>query len=305
MYLFRVENTEGLSDHNNTISKFLIALFLIAIIFFGLFFRKQNLALKIVFLDVGQGDSILVSDGNAQLLVDAGKDESSLKQLSKFISPMDRTIEYAIATHPDSDHIGGFWYILQYYHIEHLIISDAIHETDISQSILQKAKQEGTKIIIAKTGNTFSVGNFWNGVVLWPDGILSQNFDDTNDHSIVIRIDSKQELFYRKNFFTKKVMTPLSSFLLTGDASIVVENILERNISQKILDTDVLKLGHHGSKTSSLFSFLETNSPLVSIISAGCNNSYDHPHDEVLERLKELHILFLETCKRGNIVFGT
>lgn len=281
----------------------------------SLFFHQRILTPKISFLDIGQGDSILVNDGTVQLLVDAGRDnEQALRKISSRMLPWDKTIELAVATHPDLDHIGGLLYILKYFHIETLLVTDTEYATEISKDILKQARQDGTTIIVAKQGDTFTIGDSWRATILWPDHDLSTEFDDTNDHSIIMRLDSKK-----------------FSTLLTGDASKVIENILEKQVSLKekqqketgfplrvfsnskseneffsadsSLDVDILKLGHHGSKTSSSESFLRTTSPKVTIISAGCNNTYGHPHTEVLERLHFLSIPFLNTCDTGTITY--
>lgn len=296
-------------------NNFLITISVITGITLGLFFYHQVLTPKISFLDIGQGDSILVNDGTIQLLIDGGRDnEQALRKISSRMLPWDKTIELAVATHPDLDHIGGLLYILKYFHIKTLLVTDTEYATEISKDILKQARQDGTIIIVAKQGDTFTIGDSWRATVLWPDHNLSTEFDDTNDHSIVMRLDSKK-----------------FSTLLTGDASKVIENILEKQVSQRenqqseidfplrvfsnsksekrfhsagsLLDVDILKLGHHGSKTSSAESFLRVTSPKVAIISAGCNNSYGHPHVEVLQRLHFLQIPFLSTCDVGTITY--
>ncbi len=232
-------------------NNFFILVIIASVTSIPIFLRHQILAPKISFLDIGQGDSILINEGTTQLLVDAGRDnEEALRKISSRMLPWDKTIELVVATHPDVDHIGGLLYILKYFHIKTLIVTDIEYATEISKDILEQARQDGTTIVVAKQGDTLTIGNSWRATVLWPDHDLSTEFDDTNDHSIVMRLDSKK-----------------FSTLLTGDVSKVVENILEQEyktnnfIAKKdfSLCSNCLTLSHEKSLSSLDVDILESD----------------------------------------------
>ncbi len=244
--------------------------------------------LSIYFLDVGQGDAIFIEAPNKkQLLIDGGRNSALVNELSKFMKFSDREIDVVLATHPDGDHIGGLPEIFDRFEIGNFVDTGNKGDTNLYKELMDKAKKEDSSYFIAKRGLTIILDKK-NGVyfqVLAPDE--SFNFPDINDTSIVGR------LVYGKR-----------SFLLTGDASKAVENVLVYS-DEDLLKSDILKAGHHGSKTSSGLLFLEKVLPEVSIISASKNNSYGHPHDSVINNLKSINSAILETSKEGTIVFKT
>lgn len=238
----------------------------------------------IAFLDVGQGDAILLSDGDQQLLIDAGRDGGVVTRVAKLLPPWDRTIEYVIATHSDSDHIGGYLKLLDYYTIENLFVGDAEIKTEIAREMYQKFVDTGSVITPLWRGDTITI-NGWNILTLWPKQNTLMT-DETNDRSVVVRADYHD-----------------FSTILTGDASTQIENWITEHTLQDILDIDILKLGHHGSRTSSSEMFLNATTPQAAIISAGCNNSYGHPHKEIIERMEFLSIPYRTTCSEGTVIY--
>lgn len=259
----------------------------IGIWFFIFKYNTHNDYLKVVFLDVGQGDSIYIEAPNKkQILIDGGPDAKLLSSLAQVIPFADHSIDMIIATHADMDHIGGFPLLIDNYKITSIIENGAISDTKISSSLEEKILKNKINKIIARQGMRIILDEKKNIYldILFPDRDISDL--DSNDGSIVAK------LIYGDN-----------SFMFTGDATIYTENLIEWNEKEITLHSDVLKLGHHGSRTSSNILWLEKVSPEVAIISAGKNNRYGHPHKELLDRLSNLQIPYLSTAEKGNIIF--
>ena len=265
---------------------FSLLIFTAGILFFA--FKHQNSnQLKVVFLDVGQGDSIYIEAPNGrQMLIDGGPDAKLLSSLSRVMPFADRSIDMVLATHPDMDHIGGLPLLLDNYKVASIVENGATSTSKAFSSLEDKIIKKKINKIIARRGMHIILDEKKNIYfdILFPDrDILNM---DSNDGSIV------GKLTYGAN-----------SFMLTGDAPIYTENLIQWNEKDSTLHSDVLKLGHHGSRTSSSILWLEKVNPKVAIISAGKNNRYGHPHKELLDRLFTLHIPFLSTADLGNIVF--
>jgi competence protein ComEC len=243
--------------------------------------------LKVVFLDVGQGDAIYIEAPNGkQMLIDGGPDATLLSSLSKVMPFADRSLDMIVATHADMDHIGGFPVLLDNYKVKSILENGATSDTKIFSSLEDKILKKKINKIIAHRGMRIILDDKKNIYfdILFPDRDVSNM--ESNDGSIV------GKLVYGKN-----------SFMLTGDATVYTENLIEWNEDEKTLHSDVLKLGHHGSRTSSSILWLEKVNPEVAIISAGKNNRYGHPHKEILNRLNSIKIPFLSTADLGNIIF--
>lgn len=243
--------------------------------------------LKVVFLDVGQGDAIYIEAPNGkQMLIDGGPDAKLLSSLSKVMPFADRSIDIVLVTHPDMDHIGGLPIFLDNYKVESIIENEVISDSNIFLSLEEKIQKKKINKISAKRGTRIVLDQNKNIYfdILFPDRDV-KNFE-TNDGSIVGKLTYGE-----------------SSFMLTGDATTYTENLIGWNEKDSVLDSDVLKLGHHGSRTSSSILWLEKVSPEVVIISVDKNNKYGHPHKDIIDRLFDLHIPFLKTSEIGNIVF--
>lgn len=237
--------------------------------------------LRIDFLDVGQGDAVLItSPSGSQMLIDAGRDTAVLRSLGKVLPFTDRKIEVILATHPDADHIGGFPRFLDRFEVDHIIGVNSFNESGLFESFIEKSYQEKAELLEARRGMVIDLGSGVLVQVLFP-------YKDTtitgNDASVVV-----------------KVIYGETEVLLTGDVGVSTENHLIE-IENDFLESDILKLGHHGSKTSSGKEFLEKVDPQVAVISAGKDNSYGHPHQVVIENLGS--IPFFETSEEGNITF--
>lgn len=244
--------------------------------------------LKVAFLDVGQGDSIYIEAPNgATMLVDGGRDDRVLGKLAKVMPYGKKRIDAVIATHPDADHVGGLIPVMDNFQVGAMVYSGKSSNTKTYHDIETRM----TKIphVLARTGMQIVLDQA-HGVyfdILYPDHDVS-GVKETNDASIV------GQLVYGNE-----------RFMLTGDAPLDIEYHLMETVPKSKLQSTVLKLGHHGSRTSSSEAWLETIHPEYAIVSAGKNNRYGHPHKEVIDRLHTLMIPVLSTITLGTIVMTT
>ena len=249
---------------------------------------KSDNFLKVYFLDIGQGDSILIETPNrTQILIDAGPNNKVISELSEIIPFFDKTIDIIIPTHSDLDHVGGFPEILRRYEIKNYFDSGFVDDDNLNKEIktlIEKEKNINVKKINRGEKIILDQENDISFEVLWPS--TDYKTSDNNDRSIILRLD------YGK-----------TSFLFTGDASSKIEKIIiENSTGTDILNVDILKAGHHGSKTSSGLDFLEKVSPELTIISAGKDNKFGHPNKEVIENLQKINSEIKNTADNGRIL---
>jgi len=255
-------------------------------IWFVVFANENKDKLKVAFFDVGQGDSVFIETPNGnQILIDGGPDKKVLRELSKIMSFYDKTIDMVVTTHPDEDHIGGLPAVFEGYEISTFIEPGVTSDSNTYKLLKELVKKEKSKQILARSGMIFDLSGDIYLEILFPDRDVSGL--DTNDASIIAK------LTYDKN-----------SFLFTGDSPQKIENYIISLYGDK-LKSDVLKVGHHGSKTSSSESFIGFVSPEYAVISAGKNNKYGHPHQEVLDLLNKFDSNILKTFESGTIIFET
>ena len=253
----------------------------IGILWISLSNRMAEVCLRIDFLDVGQGDAILVtSPSGIQMLIDAGKDRSVLRALGEVMDFSDRKIDVVVATHPDADHIGGFPDVFDRYDVDSVVGTNASSDTKTYENFKSKIVDENADTINAERGVTIDLGAGVFAQVLFP---YAGTTITGNDASVVIKIIYED-----------------TEVLLTGDAGRGVEDHLVL-VEKKLLNSDILKVGHHGSKTSTSQKFLDTVRPIISIISAGENNRYGHPHSEVTNLLTSAGVPYVGTYKEGTI----
>ena len=240
--------------------------------------------LTVAFLDVGQGDAIFIEtpDG-VQVLIDGGPDSSALRELARQMSHLDRTIDIVLATHSDKDHIGGLIDVLSRYEVTSVITTTNQNDTTVARTFTESVQLEGADLYTAQAGQQYQLGASTTLFILSPLGDPT-NWE-SNSASIVALLQYGD-----------------TSFMLTGDAGLNTEEYLVSSYGE-YLQSDVLKLGHHGSKTSSGDDFLDTVRPEVAVVSAGIDNSYGHPHPSVVTSLEERDIKILDTSKQGTIVF--
>lgn len=249
---------------------------------------------SVTMLDVGQGDSFLIQASKGkQILIDGGKNSMVLSALSKAMPVNDHSIDVVIATHPDADHIGGLPLVFQRYKVGLFLTSEVNSDTSVTHSLYQEIKKNKTPAFYARRGMNIVLGQesvpSSTLAILFPD--RSTETWKTNNASIVSRLDIKNGDSDR-------------SVLFTGDSPTAIEHFLVLGQKGQI-DVDILKLGHHGSKTSSSDEFLRWTSPVLALISVGKNNSYGHPSAETLDLLGSLSIPYVSTADHGNVTLLT
>lgn len=260
---------------------FLVVLTLAAFFVWSAVQAESQREMLVAFLDVGQGDAIFIEKSGKQVLIDSGPNKQVLGELSKLMPFYDRSIDMLIATHPDADHIGGFPAVLENFKTEIIMESGAKSESAVYQELERLIQEKEIEKVLARRGMRIIVDNNASLFVLFPDRDVSGL--TSNDASIIAK------LVYGNN-----------SFLFTGDSPKKMENYLVFLDGQG-LKSDVLKVGHHGSKTSSAEDFLKTVSPQYAVISAGKDNRYSHPHQEVLDALSNFGFKILRTDELGAI----
>jgi competence protein ComEC len=246
-------------------------------------------ALTVSFLNVGQGDAIFIeSPTGKQVLIDGGPANGAvLRELNKVMPFTDRHIDVIIATHPDADHIGGLPEVLKRFETGVYIESGVTKETNIVTTLETVLTEKNIRRMHARRGTRLTLGASTTLTILFPDRLALTSATDINETSIIALLSYKDE-----------------TFLFTGDASQKVEKRL-LVLDGELLDVDILKVGHHGSKTSTSDAFLSATTPAYAIISAGENNRYGHPHADVMARLRRASSTILTTAQNGTIIFKT
>ncbi|MDD2274871.1 MAG: MBL fold metallo-hydrolase [Candidatus Pacebacteria bacterium] len=253
---------------------FIFSLILINILLYIFSFSSPDL--RVIFFDVGQGDSIFIETPNKhQILIDGGPSSSNIaNKLSSFMPFWDKTIDLIILTHLESDHVSGLFEVLDNYIVENILWSGEYKESEKSKIWKEMIEKENANIYISNSLDQI-IMNDVHLKIIKTDGEIT----NTNDSSVITK------LLYRDN-----------SFLFTGDISSKVEKEI---ISQDI-QSDIIKIPHHGSKYSSSEEFIKKVSPLLAVIQVG-KNSYGHPTDEVLTRLSNFGIKVLRNDLDGDI----
>lgn len=240
--------------------------------------------LKVVFLNVGQGDSIFIEAPNGrQVLVDGGPPKTVLRELGKVMPFYDRTIDMIILTNPDTDHMAGFIDVIDRFKVDYAVESGTLSTTAIYKTLSERMDNEKLKKMRAERGMIIYLDRKHNIYmqILFPDRDVSGL--SRNDGSIMMR------LVYGD-----------TAYMFTGDAPIKIEEYLI--FLGDNLKSDVLKVGHHGSKTSTGELFLEKVKPTLAVIQAGKDNSYGHPHKEVTDLFKKMDINYLVTSDYGRVL---
>ncbi|MBI2450485.1 MAG: MBL fold metallo-hydrolase [Candidatus Nealsonbacteria bacterium] len=241
--------------------------------------RPQGL--EVTFFDVGQGDAAFIeTPSRQQILIDGGPSSAILEKLGQEMPFWDRTIDWVILSHPEKDHLAGLLEVLKSYKVENILWTGIVRDTAEYKEWQRLIKEEGANIFIAKTNQQIILGKSYEAKprkieILYPfESLEGKELKDSNDSSIVARL-----------------VFGSTSFLFTGDATKSVEKELVLGPTPHNLKAEVLKVGHHGSKTSTSREFVEAVSPEIAVISAGKNNKYGHPHQEVLDNLAGVKIL--------------
>lgn len=233
---------------------------------------------QIHYIDVGQADATAIFFPNGKtMLIDGGNSDDGIIIKNHFKRYGIEKIDYLIATHPHEDHIGGLSYVIDNFTIGEIFMPKVTYDSSVYTELLDKICNLGYTINTAKKGICITESEDYIAEILSP---VRSSYDDINHYSVILKITYKN-----------------TAFLFTGDAESINENELNGNIS-----ADVLKVGHHGSDTSSTEAFLDKVNPDIAVIHVGKDNSYNHPHDIVLKRLKNRNVKILRTDIDGTVI---
>jgi competence protein ComEC len=279
------------SEKKKKIVKFICTALLCAVILAGCtinisFDDSENSLsdeIQVHFIDVGQGDSSLIITDNFNILIDAGEKEEAYAVNSYLNEHGVEKLDYIIATHPHSDHIGGLAQVIAENDVDTVIIphmtDDKIPTTKVYAEFLNAVDEKDCNLEEAYVGEILNFGDAEIEII----APVNDDYSDLNNFSVI------SELTYGD-----------TKFLFTGDAEVKSENEVLKN--GMFEDTDVLKVGHHGSNSSTGEKFLEVVKPEYAVISCGEGNSYNHPNEETIQRLLEYTDNIYRTDLQGNIV---
>lgn len=230
--------------------------------------------LKVYYFDVGQADSILIVNNNSTMLIDAGNNDDGELVVNNIKKLGISKLDYVIGTHPHEDHIGGLDDVIDAFDIGTIYMPKVQTNTKTFEEVLDSVSNKGLTITAPKIGDKFQVGNA--NCEVMSTGEDSSNLNST---SIVIRMEYNNK-----------------SYLFMGDAEKINED------SREWPQTDILKVGHHGSSTSSSQNFLDQVKPKIAVIQLGEGNKYGHPHDEVIKRLENIGAIIYRTDLQKDIL---
>ncbi|WP_253200427.1 ComEC/Rec2 family competence protein [Clostridium sp. CF012] len=235
--------------------------------------------LKVHFINVGQADSILIEQGSKFMLIDAGNNGDGKLVKNYLLQQGVKSLDYVIGTHPHEDHIGGLDYVINDFKIDKIYLPKATSTTKAFGDVIVAIKNKGLKVAVPKPGETFNLGSA-KLTILAPN---NSKYKDLNNFSVVVKLEFGS-----------------NSFLLTGDAEDISESeILAKGFNVK---SDLLKVGHHGSHSSSKSEFLAKVNPKYAVISCEKGNDYGHPHKETMDKLKKKNITVYRTDELGTII---
>lgn len=266
---------------------YMILILCLGLSFFALI-KLIHVPLSLTFLDIGQGDAILIQTPEYKnILIDSGKEGNLIIELDKKLHFFNRKIDLLVLTHPDRDHFEDMFDVLDNYPVKQFMTTGIVSQDPLYQALLKKIKEKQIPIILAKHDQDIQISNEAFLDILYPfsnQSLLGKEVKNKNNTSISILLRDGQK-------------NPLA--LLTGDAEEAQEK--ELVMSGQDLQSPIYKLGHHGSKTSTSEIFLNAIQPQTVIVSAGKDNHFGHPHEEVMERVNNLDIR--RTDEEGSIRF--
>ncbi len=238
---------------------------------------------KIVVFDIGQGDAIFMqSPQGHQVLIDGGFDRTVLDKLNQQMPFWDRSLDLIILTHPEKDHLVGLIEVLKSYQVENILWTGVVRQASFYEEWQRLIQEEGANIILAEADQDLKIGEVYLDVLYPFQSLNRYQAKDINRTSIVIRGSWGQ-----------------NSVLLTGDMPAVVEKeLLAHSINVK---SDILKVAHHGSKSSSQKSFLQAVDPIIGVISLGKDNYYGHPAPETIANLEKVGADIFRTDQDGDV----
>jgi competence protein ComEC len=272
------------SFNNYWLPALALLLALITAYIFWLDWQALHRKLTFAMLDIGQGDGLFIeSPTGTQVLVDGGPPGAIMKQLPKMMHFFDKSIDAIVITNPDADHIGGFLDVLKTYKIGQVFEPGTFNDSATYKNLENAIKAQGIPDTVVHNGMQLDLGGGVVIDILFPDRDVSTW--TTNDGSIVARLSYGA-----------------TSVMLTGDATSETEKLILAGNSADSLKSTILKVGHHGSRTSTSPEFVQALQPAYALISDGVKNKYGHPHQETLDTLKQFAVQVLRTDLLGTIV---
>lgn len=246
--------------------------------------EQENLML-VHYIDVGQGDSILIQVNDKNMLIDAGPGSSEDELVKYLYKNKIKKLDYIIATHPHEDHIGGMDEVIKKFGTKEFYAPRVYTDSKAFNNMVNDLNKKNIKLqeIVGGMGKEFDLGEGTNVEIYSP---LKGIYEDLNNYSPIIKVSFGE-----------------TSFVFTGDAEI--EGEAEALSSGSDLEADVLKIGHHGSNSSTSEEFLERVNPEKAVISVGKGNKFNHPTEETINKLHDRNIETLRTDKEGTIKFKT
>lgn len=269
-----------------TIKRIIVALgILLGLIYisYNYYCYQKNNNLEVSFIDVGQGDAIFIKTPEKhQILIDFGSGQG-INDLNKKIPWWNKKIDLIIITHPHDDHIIGLIQIIKNYKIKNIMYTGIVYDSPAYLELLEEIEKKNIPLLVPQENQSIKLGKNCDLNIIFPwENFYNKEIDNLNNSSIISQLNCQN-----------------SKFLFMGDAEEEVENkLLEKNMDIK---SDILKIGHHGSITSSQQEFLEKIAPQMAIIMVGKNNKFNHPSLRILKRLEKLKIKTLRTDLNGTI----
>jgi len=292
----------GITSKRGAVGTIIIAIIFVSISILQSYLNNET---SVVFCDVGQGDATYIRLANkTDVLIDAGPDRKVLQCLGKYMPFFDKTIELAFISHPQKDHFGGFEHILDRYSIDLLILNPLNNKALSYQKLLEKLDQKKVKLKSLYQGDAIDLNNAKISIY-WPErSYLEKSIYKTTAVSHGFRVNDVL-LNLNKFSYVFTFEEDNKSILFTGDIDKEISNKISNYLprfNRGLGHINILKVPHHGSKNGATKKFIDKVKPKISIINVGKNNSYGHPHKEILDLLNNVNSIIKRTDKEGDVV---
>lgn len=235
--------------------------------------------MEVHFIDVGQGDAVLIKQDGSNMLIDAGENNYGNLVIDYLEEQGVQELDFVVGTHPHSDHIGGLDDVINHFPVGTIIMPNVTHTSKTFEDVLLAIENKNLKITKPVAGDIYNIGDGSFTIV----GPNSESYSNLNDYSVMVRLSFGE-----------------NSFMLTGDAESKAED--EAVANGELLESDVLKAGHHGSDTSTTDRFLEAVDPDYAVVQVGEGNQYNHPSESVISKLERSGVKIYRNDLEGNVI---